>query len=122
MKKVLIVDDDTMIVEFLSVCLEGAGYEITEAFGGEEGYKKAVEFRPALMVLDLLMPDMHGFDVCQTVRRNRSLSDMKILISSAKGYEVDKKAAKRLGANGFINKPFSVDVFIEEVERLIGKA
>lgn len=122
MKKVLVVDDDTMIVDFLITCLKQAGYETYEAFGGEDGYKKAVEFKPDLMVLDLMMPDMHGFDVCQTVRHDRSLNKMKILISSAKGYEVDKKAAARLGADGYINKPFPIDVFTSEVERLIGKA
>jgi len=122
MKKVLIVDDDTMIVEFLAECLKREGYEIIEAFGGESGYKKAVECKPELMVLDLMMPDIHGFDVCQNIRHDHSLNKMKILISSAKGYEVDKKAAKRLGADGYLNKPFPVDVFIAEVERLIGKA
>lgn len=122
MKKVLVVDDDEMIVDFLSQCLKREGYEPLQAYGGEQGYKKAVEFKPALMVLDLMMPDMHGFDVCQTVRHDRSLNKMKILISSAKGYEVDKRAAKRLGADGYLNKPFPVDVFIAEVTRLIGKA
>lgn len=122
MKKVLVVDDDEMIVDFLSQCLKREGYEPLQAYGGEQGYKKAVEFKPALMVLDLMMPDMHGFDVCQTVRHDRSLNEMKILISSAKGYEVDKRAAKRLGADGYLNKPFPVDVFISEVTRLIGKA
>ena len=121
MKKVLLVDDDEMIVEFLSVCLEKEGYEKAAAYGGEQGYKKAVEIKPDLMVLDLMMPDMHGFDVCQAVRKDRSLKDMKILISSAKGYDVDKKAATRLGADGYLNKPFAVEVFIAEVERLIGK-
>lgn len=122
MKKVLVVDDDEMIVDFLSQCLKREGYEPLQAYGGEQGYKKAVEFKPELMVLDLMMPDMHGFDVCQTVRHDRSLNKMKILISSAKGYEVDKRAAKRLGADGYLNKPFPVDVFIAEVTRLIGKA
>ncbi len=121
MKKVLVVDDDEMIVEFLTACLKKEGYEVEQAFGGEQGYKKAVEHKPALMVLDLMMPDMHGFDVCQAVRKDRSLDDMKILISSAKGYEVDKKAAKRLGADGYINKPFPSEEFAAEVEKLIGK-
>ncbi|MFH2202629.1 MAG: response regulator [Elusimicrobiota bacterium] len=121
MKKVLVVDDDAMVVEFLIACLKKEGYETQEAYGGEQGYKRAVSFKPDLMVLDLMMPDMHGFDVCQTVRSDRSLNEMKVLISSAKGYEVDKKAVQRLGANGYINKPFGAEEFIKEVEGLIGK-
>jgi len=121
MKTVLVVDDDKMIVEFLSESLKKAGYEVATAYGGKDGYAQAVRLKPALMVLDLMMPDMHGFDVCQTVRADRSLNSMKVLISSAKGYEVDKKAAKRLGADGYLNKPFSIEAFLGEVERLIGK-
>jgi DNA-binding response OmpR family regulator len=121
MKTVLVVDDDKMIVEFLSESLKKAGYEVATAYGGKEGYAQGVRLKPALMVLDLMMPDMHGFDVCQTVRADRSLNSMKVLISSAKGYEVDKKAAKRLGADGYLNKPFSIEAFLGEVERLIGK-
>ena len=121
MKRILIVDDDSMIVEFLGTVLRKEGYEIKEAFGGEQGFKRAKEYRPDLMILDLMMPDMHGFDVCQAVQEDGTLKEMKILISSAKGYEVDKKASMRLGASGYLNKPFSAETLVAEVEKLIGK-
>lgn len=111
-----------MIVEFLSACLKSVGYDVACAYGGREGYDTAVKLAPDLMVLDLMMPDMHGFDVCQAVREDRALNKMKILISSAKGYDVDRKAAERMGADGYLNKPFSTESFLSEVEKLIGKA
>jgi DNA-binding response OmpR family regulator len=89
--------------------------------GGKEGCAKARSSKPDLVVLDLLMPDMHGFDVCQILKKDPSLRGTKILISSAKGYAVDKKAALRLGADGFLTKPYSLDALVDTVKQLVGE-
>jgi len=120
MKKILVVDDDQAIVEFLTVCLRSARYEVDSALGGREGCKKAAASRPDLVILDLLMPDMHGFDVCQTLRNDRSLAGVKILVSTGKGYSVDKKSAMKLGADAYLTKPYSADQLLDAVAGLVG--
>jgi DNA-binding response OmpR family regulator len=123
MKKILIlvVDDDQTLVEFLVTVLKAAGYAVEAAFGGSQGLTKARESTPDLVILDLMMPDMHGFDVCEKIRGDDKLAEAKIMISSAKAYDVDKRAAERLGADAYVPKPFTADVLIAEVEKLVGK-
>lgn len=120
MKRILVVDDDHAVVEFLVACLKHARYDVDAAYSGKQGCEKALAGKPDLVILDLMMPDMHGFDVCQALRGEGSLEATKILISSGKGYAVDKKAAKRLGADDFLTKPFSADQLMEAVRGLVG--
>ena len=119
MKKILVVDDDRLMVDFIVECLKRDAFEVQTAYNGVEGLAKARAFRPDLMVLDLMMPDMHGFDVCETLRKEPDFAGVKILISSGKAYEVDKKAAKRLGADEYIVKPFSVEQLLKTVKGLL---
>lgn len=117
---VLVVDDDRTLVDFLVEILRRAKYTVEAAYGGAMGCEKAAERKPNLVILDLIMPDMHGFDVCQAIRKDRSLQGTKILISSAKGYDVDKKAARRLGADDFLVKPYTPEKLLEAVKELVG--
>ncbi len=117
---VLVVDDDRTLVDFLVEVLRRAKYVVEAAYGGTSGCEKAAAQKPNLVVLDLMMPDMHGFDVCQAIRKDRSLQGTKILISSAKGYDVDKKAARRLGADSFLVKPYTPEKLLEVVRELVG--
>lgn len=119
LKKILVVDDDRLMVDFIVECLKRDSFQVETAFDGASGLAKARAFHPDLMVLDLMMPDMHGFDVCETLRREPEFAGVKILISSGKAYEVDKKAAKRLGADEYIVKPFSTDQFLKAVKGLL---
>ena len=120
MKRILVVDDDRLMVDFISECLKRASFSVETAFNGAEGLAKAANFAPDLIVLDLMMPDMHGFDVVESLRRDPAYSGLKILISSGKAYEVDKKAAKRLGADEYITKPFTIDQLLAAVNGLLG--
>lgn len=118
---VLVVDDDRTLVDFLVEVLRRAKYVVEAAYGGAMGCEKAAERKPNLVILDLLMPDMHGFDVCQTIRKDRTLRGTKILISSAKGYDVDKKAARRLGADSFLVKPYTPEKLLATVREMVGE-
>lgn len=120
MKKILVVDDDRLMVDFICECLKRASYTVETAYNGADGLAKARTFKPHLMVLDLMMPDMHGFDVCEALRKDIPSESLKILISSGKAYEVDRKAAKRLGADEYITKPFTIDQLMTTVNGLIG--
>ncbi len=120
MKKVLVVDDDEAIVEYICRALKKEKYTVVSATEGKAGLDKARKWHPDLLILDLMMHDIHGFDVCEALRKDKSLASMKILISTAKSYAVDQRAAMMLGANGFITKPYTAAKLVEAVRGLLG--
>lgn len=119
--KVLVVDDDISMVELLVDCLKREGYDVSFAEDGLKGYAAVEAAKPDLVILDLLMPGMHGFDVCEKIKKEPGLAGVKILISSGKGYAVDVKAAKRLGADDYIVKPYDMNALLEKVKALVEK-
>lgn len=119
MKTVLVVDDDKEIVDFISHCL-GDRYQVHTAYDGLKGLRQARELKPDLLILDLMMPDMHGFEVCQTLRADEGLNAMKIMISSGKSYAVDRKAAQTIGADHYLVKPYTAEELLKAVQGLIG--
>ena len=102
-KKILIVEDDDNIRELLRLYLEREGYEITEAENGAVGLSKWKAENPDMMLLDVMMPDMDGFQVLQKIRAK---NNVPVLMLTAKSGEEDKVAGLRLGADDFIPKPF----------------
>ena len=121
-KKVVVVDDDDGMRELMSVLLCDR-YEVSMARDGVEGLALIKTVRPDLLVLDLLMPRMHGFEVCQRLRADPELKGTKVLISSSKSYQHDvRTAVEETGADGYIVKPFKVDEFNSRVDSMIGGA
>ena len=104
-KKILIVDDEKTIVDILKFNLEKEGYHTVEAYDGEDGLAKAFSEQPDLILLDLMLPKMDGFEVCRKVREKMSTP---ILMLTAREEEVDKVLGLELGADDYITKPFSV--------------
>lgn len=122
MKRVVVVDDDDDMRELMCMLLRDR-YEVSEANDGAAGIKKVREVRPDLLVLDLLMPIMHGFEVCQRLRADPELKNTKILISSSKSYAHDvRTAVEETGADGYIVKPFEVSDFNRAVDEMAGGA
>ena len=119
-KRVLIIEDDRDMAGFLEDCLKSNRYHPATAFDGPSGLSMADSFKPDLVVLDLLLPGIHGYDVLEALRKNPESSSVKILISTAKIFEVDRRAAMRLGADAFLPKPYTVEDFLGWVSRLIG--
>ena len=107
-EKILIVDDEEHIVELLKFNLQSAGYEVMEANNGIDALKIANENKPSLMLLDLMLPGMDGFDVCKEIKRNNEMKNTSIIMLTAKGEELDKILGLELGADDYITKPFSV--------------
>jgi two-component system phosphate regulon response regulator PhoB len=120
-KRVLIIEDDREMCGFLSDCLRDGCYQPTVAFDGRSGLEMARMLKPDLVVVDLLLPEMHGFDVCDAIRKDSGLCAAKILVSTAKHFEVDRRAALRMGADAFLSKPYAVNDFLGHVRRLIGE-
>ncbi len=104
-KKILIVDDEKTIVDILKFNLEKEGFHTIEAYDGEDGLTKALSEQPDLILLDLMLPKMDGFEVCRKVREKMSTP---ILMLTAREEEVDKVLGLELGADDYITKPFSV--------------
>lgn len=118
----VVVDDDDDMRELMCMLLRGR-YEVTEANDGAKGLAAVRAVRPDVLVLDLLMPAMHGFEVCQRLRADPELKDTKILISSSKSYQHDvRTAVEETGADGYIVKPFEVGDFIRRVDEMAGGA
>ncbi|HHV99403.1 MAG TPA: response regulator transcription factor [Clostridiaceae bacterium] len=103
-KKVLIVDDEKNIVDILKFNLKKEGFETIEAYDGEQGLEMALNQNPDLVLLDVMLPKMDGFEVCRKVRQS---SSVPILMLTAKEEEVDKVLGLELGADDYITKPFS---------------
>ena len=122
MKRVLIVDDDEDM-RGLMVMLLSERYDVSVAHDGEEGLEMARRQRPDLVVLDLLMPRMHGFEMCRHMRADAALKAVKVLISSSKSYRHDvNTAVGETGADDYIVKPFDIKDFQGRVAALLGEA
>ncbi len=114
------VDDDDDMRELMAMLLRGR-YEVTTAADGAKGIEAVRQVRPDVLVLDLLMPIMHGFEVCQRLRADPDLKTTKILISSSKSYQHDvRTAVEETGADGYIVKPFEVAEFMRRVDEMAG--
>jgi excisionase family DNA binding protein len=115
-RKVLIVDDDDEIIEMMVDILARDGrFETRTASSGYEAGIATEEFRPDLILLDYMLPDINGNVVCQTIRRNPKFEDIKIIIVSGVVREDDIEQLLQSGAEGFIRKPFKIDVLTDKV-------
>jgi DNA-binding response OmpR family regulator len=120
-KRVLVVDDDDDMRMLMSLLLRDS-YEVSSAPDGSAGLEMARKLRPDLIVLDLLMPKMHGFEVCQRIREDADLKATKILISSSKSYAHDvRTSVEETGADDYIVKPFQTEDFKQRVAALLGR-
>jgi len=106
-KKVLIVDDEPNIVAALEFLLEKNGYQVQVAANGEEALARLDDFSPDLVLLDVMVPKMSGYEVCQRMRAQPKWRDIKIVMLSARGREVEVEKGMSLGADLYVTKPFS---------------
>ena len=113
-KTVLIVEDEKNIVDILRFNLERKGYKTLEAYDGEEGLRKAREDRPDLILLDIMLPKIIGFDVCEALRKEGD--NVPIILLTAREEEDDKVRGLETGADDYITKPFSMREVIARVE------
>ena len=104
--RVLIIDDDPTLRRLVQVTFERGGFEISAASEGSEGVRQALLAPPQVVVLDIMMQGMHGFEVCRMLRANSSLRRTAIIMTSGKSYKLDIDKALALGADAYIIKPF----------------
>jgi twitching motility two-component system response regulator PilG len=119
MKKVLIVDDTKTITSLLQVYLMGMGLEFVEAKDGEDGLKKARELRPDLIISDVRMPVMDGFELCAAVRSDEQLHQTPLVLLTKLTDEASREKGRLVGATAFLTKPISSDELREKVSQLL---
>ena len=121
-KKILIVDDEDHIRELLKFNLEKNGYVVYMANDGLNGLKLAREKQVDLILLDLMLPGMDGFEVCKEIRRDNIISNVPIIMLTAKSEEIDKILGLELGADDYITKPFSIRELSARIKALLRRS
>ena len=119
MPRILVIDDDPAISELVSINLEMAGYDVNQAEDGVKGQALAVQLQPDLVMLDLMLPKVDGFTVCQRLRRDNRTSDIPVLMLSALGQTQDKVEGFNAGADDYLTKPFEVEEMLARVRALL---
>ncbi len=117
METVLIIEDDPAITIGLKKNLKYEGYEVMTVADGQRGLELAVDKRPDLIVLDVMLPNMSGFEICKTLKKNEV--DIPIIIISAKDQEIDKIMGLDLGADDYMTKPFSVRELVARINAVL---
>lgn len=120
-KRILIADDEPNIVISLEFLMQHAGYEVQSAADGAEALRELDRFRPDLILLDIMLPLHDGFEVCQRIRDDPALRQMKIVMLTAKGREVEVAKGLALGADLYITKPFATRELLASVRQLLGE-
>lgn len=119
-KKVLIADDEPNIVISLEFLLEHNRYEVRVARTGEEALVQVGAFEPDLILLDVMLPIRNGFEVCQKIRENAAWQQIKIIMLTAKGRDIEVAKGLALGADAYITKPFSTKELLAQVRQMLG--
>ncbi len=119
---VLIAEDEPYIVESLTFLMEGAGLEVAVAKDGAEALQAVKSLRPAVVILDLMLPEENGMEVLRVVKGDPDLRGIPILVLTARGQENDRQTALALGADAFVTKPFSNREVVKQTLALAGVA
>jgi len=121
-RRILIVDDDPVILRLLKVNFEMEGFAVLTAENGEEGVSKATRERPDIILLDVMMPGMNGLEAAEKLRAQENTKEIPIIFVSAKAQSVDVKAGLTAGAVDYVTKPFDPVELVEKVENLLAQA
>jgi len=116
---VLVVDDEPNIVVSLEFLMKQAGYDVRVARDGAAALKAIAERPPELVLLDVMMPKRNGYDVCQAIRANPAWRDVRIVMLTAKGRDIEREKGLALGADAYVTKPFSTREVVDLVKRYL---
>jgi phosphate regulon transcriptional regulator PhoB len=118
-EKILVVDDEPDALDLIQFNLKSAGYDVVTADDGTEALKKARTTQPALVVLDVMLPEIDGLEVCKTLRREPATATIPIIMLTAKAAEIDRVLGLELGADDYLTKPFSPRELVLRVKALL---
>lgn len=117
--RVLIVDDEPNIVTSLEFLMRESDYDVRVAGNGDEALLLVDAFRPNLLLLDVMMPRRSGFEVCRKIRENPAFADVRIVLLTAKGRDLEREEGLGLGADAYVTKPFSTQELMSTVRGLL---
>jgi len=117
-RRVLIADDSSTDLKNLEQIVSGAGYQVITAATGKEALAKAKSDRPDAILLDVVMPDMNGFQACRAITTDADTKGIPVILVSSKGEKTDKLWGQEQGARGYVTKPFKSDDLLKELKAL----
>jgi CheY-like chemotaxis protein len=120
-KKILIVEDQAAIVNMLRMRLEANNYEVITAGDGQEGLEKARKENPSLIILDVMLPKMDGYKVCQLLKADPKYKPIPIIISSGRTPQEIRKVSQEVGADAYVSKPFKTEALLSNMKELLEK-
>ncbi|HLH71931.1 MAG TPA: response regulator [Chloroflexota bacterium] len=119
---ILLIDDEPYILRALSFLLTREGYTVLTADNGEEGLERIRDFHPPLVFLDIMLPRLNGYEVCKQIRKDPSLSNIYVIMLSAKGQRDDREGGMLSGADEYVTKPFSPREIAQKVRALMAES
>ena len=120
-KKIIVIDDEPDMVFLLQSRLEAAGYRVSAASDGAQGLDRIRKEVPDLVILDVMMPKVNGYQVCREIRKNPDTQNIPVLMLTAKSQESDRFWGIETGANAYLTKPFDAIELMNTVQKLLGK-
>jgi two-component system alkaline phosphatase synthesis response regulator PhoP len=118
--KILVVDDEAYLLQILDFSLNAEGYEVVTAGDGEQAINKAKAEQPDLIVLDIMMPKIDGYEACRKLKQDPGMKDVPVILLTAKGRDIDRKLGLEVGADDYITKPFSPSKLLEKIGSFLG--
>lgn len=118
-EKLLVVDDEKDFVGFISERLEAKGFDILKAYDGKKGFEMAQSERPDLIILDVAMPEMNGYDVCRNLKMDENSKDIPIIMLTAKFQPNDILFGKEMGTDAYLTKPLELELLLNTVNALL---
>ena len=118
--KILVVDDEVYILHILDFILGAESYEVITATNGDQALHKVRDEKPDLVILDIMMPKLDGYETCRMIKSDPATSQIPVILLTAKGREIDQRLGKEVGANDYITKPFSPTKLIDRVQAILG--
>ena len=118
-QKILIVEDEHVLLDFMKIRLEANNYEVIGACDGKEGYEKACNEKPDLILLDLMLPKIDGYWVCNLLKHDKRHEDIPIIIITAKSGGENQKLAEECGADAYMQKPFDIEALLAKIASLL---
>ena len=120
--KIFIIEDEPSIIKLVQHNLEKEGFIVSSSLNGNEGLKELKKFQPHLLLLDWMLPDLSGIDICKSIRRESNLKNLPIIMLTAKGESEDKIKGLNSGADDYITKPFSFNEVLARIKALLRRS
>jgi len=120
-KKILIVEDEESLLKLESILLTSKGYEVRGVANGQAALEAIAEEKPDLVLLDIMLPEIDGFEVCQRIKADPETRDLPVIMLTAKKSRDDMARGEKVGADWYITKPFKSAMVIETIQRFLGQ-